>query len=115
MGKMYSLDKKLICGSPEIRIGDKVYSIDNRNKTVRQVMAIFDEKKDDDNRLESYERMDRILEIAFGKNYKEIEGLELSFEATNELVKIVVSALTGKDDEVEKTDDNFRESEGEMV
>jgi len=32
MGKLYTLDDKLLIGSPEIRIGDKVYPVDDRIK-----------------------------------------------------------------------------------
>ena len=30
MAKMYTLDEKLLAGVPEIRIGEKVYKVDDR-------------------------------------------------------------------------------------
>jgi hypothetical protein len=35
MAKMYTLDKKLLVGTPEIRIGDKCFPVDDREKTVK--------------------------------------------------------------------------------
>ena len=47
MAKMYTLDEKLLVGVPEIRIGEKVYKVDDREKTVKKVMALYNngEKK----------------------------------------------------------------------
>ena len=33
MAKMYTLDEKLLVGVPEIRIGEKIYKVDDREKT----------------------------------------------------------------------------------
>ena len=49
MAKMYTLDSKLLTGTPEIRVGDKVYPVDDRQKTVKKILDICDknaEKKD---------------------------------------------------------------------
>ncbi len=116
MGKMYTLDKKLLCGSPEIRVGDKVFPVDDRQKTVRKAMALFEDKAaETESRNDSFERMDKVFELAFGENYKEIEAMELSFAAANELLKIVVAALTGEETEEDGKPDSFRESDGEVV
>lgn len=115
MGRMYTLDKKLLCGSPEIRVGDKVFPVDDRQKTVRKAMELFEDKaSESESRNESFEKMDKVLELAFGENYKEIEEMELSFTASNELMKIVIAAMTGEEVKDEKSD-NFRESDGEVV
>lgn len=37
MGKLYTLDQKLLTNTPEIRIGEKIYPIDDRTKTVMKV------------------------------------------------------------------------------
>ena len=34
--KMYTFDEKLLVGGPEIRIGDKVFAIDDRKKNVKK-------------------------------------------------------------------------------
>lgn len=41
MGRMYTLDNKLLCGSPEVRIGERVYPIDDRQKTVKKAMKLL--------------------------------------------------------------------------
>ena len=102
MGKMYTLDKKLLIGSPEIQIGDKVYPIDDRNKTVRKVMKLSEQLKSDDKDnadAGEFEVIDQIFELAFGKKYKENEALDLSFRAFLDLVDIVLDAMTQGDPE----------------
>lgn len=101
MAKMYTLDKKLLIGSPEIQIGDKVYPIDDRNKTVRKVMKLSEQlkSKKEDSDTEEFEIIDQIFELAFGTKYKEIEKLDLSFRAYIDLVDIVIDAMTQGDPE----------------
>lgn len=93
MAKMYTFDNKLLCGSPELRIGDKVYSIDDRKNTVKKAMKLFDKSNGEDN----MEASDEILKLAFGKQYKEIEAMDMSFTAYQELVLITIAAMTGQD------------------
>ena len=117
MAKMYTLDKKLLIGSPEIKIGDTVYPIDDRNKTVRKVMKLSEQLKDkkEDSNVEEFEVIDQIFELAFGTKYKEIEKLDLSFRAYLDLVDIVIDAMTqGDPEKYEKVkaekDGNFPDS-----
>lgn len=91
MGKMYSFDNKLLCGSPEIRIGDKVYSIDDRTSTVKKILKIFKEKG------ESLDVADEVLKLAFGKSYDEIAEMDMPFSAYQKLIEIVISAVTGQE------------------
>ena len=60
MAKMYTLDEKLLVGVPEIRIGEKVYKVDDREKTVKKVMALYNngDKKD-------IEKIDEMFKLAF--------------------------------------------------
>ena len=105
MGKMYTLDKKLLIGSPEIQIGDKVFQVDDRNKTVRKVIKLSeqlkgkDKEKDIEETPEKFEVIDQILELAFDSKYKEIDELELSFRAYLDLIDIVLDAMTNGDPE----------------
>ncbi len=115
MGKMYTLDKKLLIGSPEIQIGDKVYPVDDRNKTVRKVMKLSEDfKGKDDDELkgtpDQFETIDQILKLAFGDKYKDIEALELSFRAYLDLMDIVLDAMTNGDPE--KYEEKKEEKEG---
>ena len=105
MSKMYTLDKKLLIGSPEIQIGDKVFQVDDRNKTVRKVIKLSeqlkgkDKEKDIEETPEKFEVIDQILELAFGSKYKDIDELELSFRAYLDLIDIVLDAMTNGDPE----------------
>ncbi len=105
MSKMYTLDRKLLIGSPEIQIDDKVFQVDDRNKTVRKVIKLSeqlkgkDKEKDIEETPEKFEVIDQILELAFGSKYKEIDELELSFRAYLDLIDIVLDAMTNGDPE----------------
>lgn len=107
MARMYTIDKKLLCGSPEIRIGEKVYPVDDRKNTVKKVLKLFDEKSESDD----MDKSDEALKIAFGENYKEIESLDLSFKAYQELIEAVIAAMTGEEPEdFEKRKEDKRQS-----
>ena len=98
MGKMYSFDNKLLCGMPEIRIGDKVYPIDDRTSTVKKVLKIFSNKEND-----SLDSADEALKLAFGKNYGEINSMDIPFSAYQKLTETVISAMTGQEQEKEQS------------
>lgn len=98
MGKMYTLDKKLLCSSPEIRIGEKVYPVDDRKNTVIKVTKLFNDSKGD------VEKVDEALELAFGENFKEIDEMDLPFAAYQKLFELVIAAMTGEEP---KDEDSF--------
>ncbi len=110
MGKLYTLDEKLICGVPEIRIGDKVFAVDDRKNTVEKAHKLFNKDNDSE---DSLSRIDELFKLAFGKRHKEIEAMELSFKASNELVNLVLAAMMGEDEEnlKEKKEESFPDRE----
>lgn len=96
MAKMYTLDEKLLVGTPEIRIGDKVYPVDDRQKTVKKILNIC-EKNSEKNDINM---VDEVLKLAFtAEDFKTIDKLDLSWKAYQELFQIVISAVTGQDKE----------------
>lgn len=99
MAKVYTLDNKLLIGSPEVRIGDKIYAIDDREKTVRKVQALSQNENKD------MSLFDDVFKLAFGDKFKEISNMNMPFAAYQELFKIVVAAMTGE--ELEAVDDRF--------
>lgn len=111
MAKIYTLDGKLLVGSPEIRIGDKIFAIDDRTKTVRKAIKIFDKK--DKGKQDDFDSAEEVLKLAFGKRYKEIEEMDLPFGAYISLMELVLSAMTGEDPEEERKekDEGFPEQQ----
>jgi len=101
MGKLYTLDKKRLIGSPEIEIGDNKYPIDDRTKTVRKVIKLSKQLSNvkDDETIDQFEVIDRIFELAFGTKAQEVEEVvgDMSFEIYQEIIEIIIDAMTGGD------------------
>lgn len=96
MAKLYTLDEKLLTGGPEIRVGDKVYGVDDRMKTVKKLMKLSENGA-------GVENIDEILALGLGKEaLREIEAMELSFAAYRELLELVTAAMTGEEPEAVK-------------
>lgn len=94
MAKMYTLDEKLLVGTPEVRIGEKIYPIDDRKKTVKKIIKMCDENANKND----IDVIDEVFKLAFSaKDFKEIEGLDMSFNAYKELFELVLAAVTGED------------------
>lgn len=98
MAKMYTLDHKLLVDKPELRVGDKCYAVDDRAKTVKAAIKMFDDSDKDT------DTADETLKLLIGeKAVKEIEELELSWAAYQRLIELAIAAATGEDPkEVEK-------------
>lgn len=89
--KLYTLDEKLLCERPEIRIQDKVYPVDDRQKTVQKVSKIDTQKDGGTN---------EVLKLALGaRAAKEIDEMNLPFPAYLKLVELVIAAMTGEEPE----------------
>lgn len=98
MAKIYTLDGKLLTERPEIRIGDKIYAVDDRTSTVKKLSAL------DSNDTQA------IYELAFGdKAAKEVAAMDLPFAADIQLCKLVVAAMTG--DDPAEVEERFRSEE----
>ena len=110
MGKMYTFDEKLLIGGPEIRIGDKVYPIDDRKKNVKKLLKELNKiDKDDESVIDSDEM---IIKYAFGKNAKEILEMNMSFKAQQKLSEDVLAIMTGEDPVTEgDTEGRFHDKE----
>lgn len=94
MGKMYTLDGKLLTDTPEVRIGEKIYPVDNRKKTVTRVMALMKDGKSGEN-LAS---MDEAAKLLLGASaYREIEAMEVPWPAWQRLFELLMAAVAGED------------------
>lgn len=96
MAKLYTLDHKLLTDTPEIRIGEKIYAVDNRTKTVKKIQEISQEITDKD----PCSGMDKVLELAMGaKAAKEIDEMDVPFPAYQRMFELVMAAVTGEEPE----------------
>lgn len=97
MAKLYTLDEKLLTDTPEIRIKDKLYPVDNRQKTVRKLMQINTDQMDGS---QVSEQMDQTLKLALGeKAFAEIDKMDLPFPAYQKLFELVMAAMTGEEEQ----------------
>lgn len=103
MAKMYTLDNKLLVGTPEIRIGDVIVPVDDREKTVKKVMKLMNREDPTE------ESIDEVLKLVLSKeNYKKIDEMNMPWAAYQELISLVMSAITGADP-TEPSEERFQE------
>lgn len=104
MAKLYTLDHKLLTDTPEIRIGEKIYAVDNRQKTVKKIQEVSKAISQDD----PYGGIDQVLELALGaKAAKEIDELDMPYPAYQKMFELVMAAVTGE--EPETISDRFQD------
>lgn len=78
---------------PEIKILNKCYVVDDRQKTFDKIQAFQSNEK-----LSDTEKEDKIYELALGKDaFKEIKELDLSVEQYRYFTFCVMAAITGED------------------
>ena len=95
MGRLYTLDEKLLVDTPEVRIGDKIYAVDDRAKTMKKLNREIGALED-----QSDEVISKAFEIALGKKAAhEIAQMELHFPAYKRAFELVMAAMTGEDPE----------------
>lgn len=78
---------------PQLKIGDKLYTVDDRQSTYDKILDV-----QKDTSLDDKEKTKKMYELALGKKEaKEILGLDLSVEKNNFLAFCVMGAVTGQD------------------
>ncbi|MBR2048278.1 MAG: hypothetical protein IJ960_06735 [Oscillospiraceae bacterium] len=96
MAKLYTLDHKLLTETPEIRIGEKIYAVDNRQKTVKKIQEAAKAIGNDD----PYSGIETVLELALGrKAAQEIDDLDMPYPAYQTMIELVMAAVTGEEPE----------------
>lgn len=94
MAKLYTLDHKLLTETPEVRIGEKIYAVDNRQKTVKKIQ----EASKMINRDDPYAGIDEVLKLAMGaKAAKEIDEMNMPYPAYQKFFELVMAAVTGEE------------------
>ena len=94
--KLYTIDNALLTENPEIRIGDKVYPVDDRQKTVEKVIKLAPEKGEE-GRKDNAKMIRETFILVFGKEHaQEIEEMNLRYPAYLRLFETVIAVITGE-------------------
>lgn len=97
MSKLYTLDGKLLTESPEIRIGEKIYPVDNRQKTVAKLQETIANQENPNDLMAG---VANVLALALGeKAAQEVENMNMPYPAYQQLFELVIAAVTGEDPE----------------
>lgn len=89
------ITKEILSGEnfPQLKIADKLYTVDNRQKTFDEITKVQEDVNLDDN-----EKTRKIYELALGKeSTKEILELNLPVESTVFLSYCIMGAIIGED------------------
>ena len=91
MGKIYTLDGKYLTERPDIRIGDRLFAVDDRKKTVQRLI----EMSNSDNI--GIDTIDDAIRLGMGNEVaNEIEEMDLSFAAYSRIFELLIAAATGQ-------------------
>lgn len=97
MSKLYTLDGKLLTETPEIRIGEKIYPVDNRQKTVAKLQETIANQENPNDLMAG---VASVLILALGeKAAQEVEAMNMPYPAYQQLFELVIAAVTGEDPE----------------
>ena len=95
------ITKEILTGDnhPQLKIVDKLYTVDNRQSTWDKIQKITNNQE-----LNDDEKNDKIFELALGVEFaKEIKSMDLPVENYRYLTFCVMGAITGEDpDELQK-------------
>ena len=89
------ITKEILTGDncPQLKIGDKLYTVDNRKSTFDKIQSLQDKAE-----LTENERTNMIYELSLGKEAaKEIEEMDLPVENAIYLSFCIMGAITGED------------------
>lgn len=96
------ITKEILSGDnhPQLKIGDKLYTVDDRQKTWEKIQEVQNDK----NIKTEKERTLKIYELALGKEASdEINNLDLPVSSATHLSYCIMGAIIGENpDELEK-------------
>lgn len=90
MGKVYDIMSRLTNNKPVVKIDEEhEYTVNNSKN-----QAIFIKQLSVDEKLDDFERMDKIIEAGLGKEALDyINSLDLSLKATATIINAIMAAL----------------------
>ncbi len=94
MGKMIDISAKLTNERPKLKIAeDKIYEIDDRKNTILKL-----NQKMKNANMDDVEFIDEIIEMTLGKDAaKEINEMDLSMSAYQNIMVAIMAAVMGED------------------
>ena len=95
---MRIIDTKVLSGDnhPQLKVGDKLYTVDNRKSTFDKVQAV-----QEDTRLSTPEKEKKMFELTLGKQQaKEILDLDMTVQEYQYFTFCIMAAITGEEPEV---------------
>ncbi len=99
MKRIINLEDKILTEKPEIHVGDKVYVVDDRKRTVDEMMKVVDKENGEK----------KAIELTLGKEAaREIEAMELSVSGYNNLIIGIMAAVM--DLSFEEAEERFRKA-----
>ena len=99
MKRILNIEDKILTEKPEIHIGDKVYIVDDRTRTVDEMMKVVDKENGEK----------KAVELTLGKEAaKEIEAMDLSMTGYNNLIIAIMAAVM--DLSFEEAEERFRKA-----
>lgn len=89
---LYTVEKELLQPQSEIRIGEKIYKIDDRTSVVKKVLNLVSNSEKED-----VQQMEQMLRCLLGEQaYAEIEQMDLPFAAYLQVFEMAVGAVVGE-------------------
>jgi len=110
MGKVYDIMDRLTNNKPIIKFDNEHEYVVNNSKN----QAIFIKQLSEDPKLDEFERLDKIVEAALGKEALDyINSLNLSLKATGTVINAIMAAISEEEletveKEAEKPKKSFR-------
>lgn len=106
MSKVYNIMDRLTNTKPSIQLAeDKIYKVNNSKNTAIVIKSISEDKK-----LDDFERMDKIVELALGKEALDyINKMELSVKSYSTVITAIMAAISE-----EELEDIEKEAEAEV-
>lgn len=114
MAKIYDTNGKILTGDsfPQLKIGEELFIIDNRQKTYSKIQRLIDESNN--NPKEGVDYNYEVVKLAMAQNPSQIEKINkmnLSVKSFNELSIFIMAAIQEEEyDTIKESIENAKKS-----